>query len=301
MTDRVLLGVMLMLGFTAVAPLLDVFAKLAAAEIPVGEVTTARFLGQAVFMAPVCVAMRLGLGLRAGLVPAVALRAGLLIVSTFCFVAAIRVMPLADALAIAFVLPFVLLFLGRFVNGEEIGPRRLSAAVAGFIGVVVVIQPSFAAFGPVAFFPLATAVSFAGYMVVTRRLSRHLHPVAMQYQTGLVALVFCVPVLALADGRGWPALDPVLPAGVFWLYLLGVGFFATLSHLLMTFALRFAPSATLAPLNYMEIISAVFWGYLVFGDFPNATAMAGIAIILAAGLYVVWRERVSAATAAPSA
>ncbi len=301
MQDRVVLGVMLMLGFTVAAPLLDVFAKLAAAEIPVGQITAVRFIGQAIFMAPVCLALGLGLGMALPHLATTFLRAALLVVSTYCFVAAVAVMPLADALAIAFVLPFFLLLMGKFVNGEEIGPRRLGAAIVGFVGVVMVIQPSFAAFGAVALFPLGTAVSFAAYMVVTRRLSRHVHAVAMQYQTGIAGAAICIPVLWLADGSGIGPIDPVMPQGVFWTYLVGVGFFASVSHMLMTFALRFAPAATLAPLNYMEIISSVFWGYLVFGDFPNGLALAGIGVILAAGLYVVWRERVNAATTAASA
>lgn len=301
MADRVILGVLLMLGFTATAPLLDVAAKLAAATIPIGQVTMVRFLGQAVLMAPVCLLMGLSLNLPRPRLPAVTLRALLLMVSTYCFVGAIRVMPLADALAIAFVLPFLLLLMGKFVNGEEIGPRRLGAAVVGFGGVLMVIQPSFAAFGAVALFPLGTAVTFAAYMVVTRRLSRHMHPVAMQFHTGWVAVAICLPVLALGEGFGWPTLDPVTPRGVFWAYLAGVGAFATLSHLLMAFALRFAPSATLAPLNYLEIVSSVFWGFIVFGDFPNGLALGGILVIVSAGLYVVWRERVNAVTAAASA
>lgn len=301
MTDRVFLGVLMMVGFTVTAPLLDVAAKLASASIPVGQVTTARFAGQALFMAPLCMGLGLGVGLPARLLAHVALRGVFLIVSTFCFFAAIRVMPLADALAIAFVLPFFLLFMGKFVNGEDIGARRLGAALVGFAGVVMVIQPSFAAFGPVALFPLGTAVSFAAYMVVTRRLSRHLHPVAMQFQTGVVATCLCIPVLLLADGRGWTALDPVMPQGIAWLWLVMVGLFASVSHLLITYALRFAPAATLAPLNYLEIVSSVFWGYLVFSDFPNRLALAGICVIMAAGLYVVWRERVTASSTTESA
>lgn len=301
MNDRVVLGVMFMLGFTIAAPLLDVFAKLATETIPIGQVTAARFIGQGLLMLPVCLAMRLGIALPRKLWGIVFLRAVLLLVSTYCFVGAISVMPLADALAIAFVLPFMLLLMGKFFNGEEVGPRRLTAAVVGFVGVVMVIQPSFAAFGAYALFPLGTAVSFAGYMVVTRRLSRNLHAVAMQYQTGLWGSLICVPVLWAFDGTGVWTLDPVMPDARFWGYLVGVGAFATLSHLLITLALSFAPSATLAPLNYMEIASSVFWGYVVFGDFPNGLALAGIGVILAAGLYVVWRERVNAAEAAASA
>jgi drug/metabolite transporter (DMT)-like permease len=110
----------------------------------------------------------------------------------------------------------------------------------------------------------------------------------------------------LFDGTGIASLDPVMPQGIAWLWLFGVGFWAAVSHMCMTYALKFAPSATLAPLHYLEIVAAVGLGYLVFGDFPNALTWAGIAVIVSSGLYIIYRERLvarerraAAATAAP--
>ena len=96
-----------------------------------------------------------------------------------------------------------------------------------------------------------------------------------------------------ANGSGLTELDPVLPQGLNWLWLFGVGFWAAASHMCMTMALKCAPAATLAPLHYLEIVTAVTLGYLVFGDFPNALTWAGIAIIVASGLYIIHRERVT--------
>ena len=292
--DNILLGVALMIGFCVTAPLLDVAAKLASTHIPVGQITTARFLVQAVIMAPICLVLGHSLRLARPLWRLVALRAALLIISTYFFVGAIRFMPLADALAIAFVEPFIILLLAKWYFGDEVGPRRLGAAAVGFAGVLLVIQPSFAAFGPVALMPLGTAISFAAYMLVTRQLSRQMHPVSMQYHTATVASLMCLPVMVLANGTGWATLDPVMPFGLHWLWLLGVGAFASLSHMLMTYALRYAPSATLAPLHYLEIVSATTLGLLIFGDFPNRLALTGIVVIIASGLYVIHRERVVA-------
>jgi drug/metabolite transporter (DMT)-like permease len=98
----------------------------------------------------------------------------------------------------------------------------------------------------------------------------------------------------LAQGSGSQLLDPVWPMGVAWLWLLGVGFFATLSHMMMTYALSLAPSATLAPLQYLELPVATLFGYLIFRDFPNTLSLIGIAIIIGAGLYMIHRERVTA-------
>lgn len=292
--DRILTGMALMLGFCLTAPVIDVASKLATTNIPVGQITTARFVVQAALMLPIVLALNHGLKIPLGTLFKLILRALFLILSTYSFVAAIQYMPIADALAIAFVEPFILLILGHLLFGDHVGPHRIGASIVGFCGSLLVIQPSLAIFGLVALWPLGTALFFAAYMLVTRSLSGQLHPVPMQYHTATVAMVLCLPVMVLADGSGIDSLDPVMPQGLDWLWLFGVGAASAFAHMLMTYALRFAPSATLAPLHYLEIISASTIAYFVFGDFPNALTWAGIGIIAASGLYIIHREQIIA-------
>lgn len=292
-SDRVLTGVALMLGFCLSAPLLDVAAKLASSSVPVGQITAARFVLQCALMAPFIWVMGVSVSIPKGQILTLCARALALLFATFCFIAAISVMPLADALAIVFVAPFIVLLVGKFYLGEEVGPRRVGAALVGFLGVLFVIQPSFAAFGLVAIIPLGTAVAFAFYILLTRGLSQQMHPITMQFHTGLIASLLCIPVLLVADGSGSQLFDPVWPSQTAMIWLLGVGFFATVSHLMMTYALSFAPSATLAPLQYFELPVATLLGYLVFNDFPNALSLTGIGIIICAGLYMIHRERIA--------
>ncbi len=289
--DRILTGVALMIAFCVFAPLIDVASKLAAQEVPVGLVTLGRFVVQAALMLPVVMIMGLSFRLTPRAFRLTVLRAVLSIASTYCFVAAVRVMPIADALAIAFVEPFIILLIGKLVLAEQVGPRRLAASAVGFFGALLVIQPSFAEFGAVAFFPLGTAVSFALYMLVTRHLSRQMHPVTMQLHTAVVAALICLPFLGLGHSLGEPSLSFMQPEGILWLWLFCVGLAATVSHMAMTYALKFAPSATLAPLHYLEIVTATIFGYLIFGDFPDAMTWAGVAVIVGSGLYVIHRER----------
>ncbi|NCO86364.1 MAG: DMT family transporter [Rhodobacterales bacterium] len=283
-----------MLGFCITAPLIDVASKLAAATLPVGQITTARFVVQAVLMAPVCLWLGHGLRIGPGLAWALMARAACLIASTYCFVAAVAVMPIADALAIAFVEPFILLILGHYLFGDAVGPRRIAASVVGFGGALLVIQPSLVTFGLVALYPLGTALSFALYMLVTRSLSRRMHPVPMQYHTATVATLLCLPVMAAGAALELPTLGLRWPEGMAWLWLAGVGAASAGAHMLMTWALRFAPSATLAPLHYLEIVSAAALGYLVFDDFPDVLTWTGIGVIVASGLYIIHRERITA-------
>ena len=294
-SDRIPLGIILMLMFCALAPLLDVSAKLAAESgVPVGQITTARFIVQGALMLPVVLIMRLTWRVSPRMAGMVTLRAIFLILSTYSFVSGIAVMPVADALAIAFVEPFILLILGAYIFGDEVGPRRIGACIVGFCGALLVIQPSIAVFGWVALWPLGTAFFFAFYMLSTRAIASHMHPVTMQLHTSLAGAAICIPLLWAFNRSGIPSLDAITPTNIQWLWLFGVGFWAALSHICMTYALKFAPSATLAPLHYSEIVVAVALGYAIFGDFPNPMTWAGIAVIVASGLYLIHRERVNA-------
>ena len=295
--DRILPGILLMLGFCTIAPLIDVAAKLAAQEVSVGTVTLGRYVVQAGLMVPVVALLGHPWGMSRRALMLTLARAAVSILSTYSFVAAVQVMPIADALAIAFVEPFVILFIGRFFMGEEVGPRRLGASVVGFVGALFVIQPSFVTFGTVALYPLGTAVGFALYILLTRALSRHMNPVPMQFHTAWVAVLMMAPLLAFGETFDLGQLSLTPPEGIFWLWCFFVGLAATVSHMSMSYALKYAPSSTLAPLHYFEMLTATFFGYLVFGDFPNALTWVGIAIITASGLYLIHRERVVAGKA----
>ncbi|WP_099826525.1 DMT family transporter [Oceaniglobus indicus] len=289
--DRPLLGIALMTGFTLTAPLMDAFAKLSSAEIPVGQIVATRFAIQAMILLPIAWALSdlsrpslrdMGLHL---------LRAALILTATMAFFGALQFMPIADAIAIFFVEPFILTLLGALFLGEQIGWRRLAACAVGFAGALLIIRPSFSVFGPVALLPLLTALCFALYMVTTRQIARRLSAVALQSWTALAACILVAPLLALGTLGGADFLTPVMPQGRFWLFLLAVGLIASASHLMISAALGFAPAATLAPLQYLEIVTATLFGYLIFNDLPDSQTFAGIALIAASGFYVFLRER----------
>lgn len=293
--DPTLRGIAFMIAFCVLAPMLDTASKLATQTIPVGQITAARFVVQGALMVPIALAMGLSWQMTPRLTGLIIVRAVFLILSTYAFVAAVTVMPIADALAIVFVEPFILLILGHLIFADEIGPRRIIASVVGFLGALLVIQPSLSAFGWVALYPLATAFLFSGYMLITRAISSQMDSVIQQLHTSIAGSVICLPILLWADGTNTYSLDPVMPQGWAWVWLFGVGFWAAVSHMCMTLALKNAPASTLAPIHYLEIVTAVVLGYAVFGDFPNWMTWAGIAVIVSSGLYIILRERHSAA------
>jgi drug/metabolite transporter (DMT)-like permease len=283
-------GLGLMVAFCLFAPLLDACSKLATAHIPVGQITAARFVFQGLCMLPVMAVMRLDW--RAGRRDLIllTLRAVCLILSTYCFVAAVQFMPIADSIAIVFVMPFILMFLGRVIFGNPIGANRVAASVVGFAGALLVIQPSLVHYGLVALFPLGCALSFSFYEMATQAMSNRVHPVTMQLHTSLAGCLICLPLMWAFNGSGIATLDPVQPDALNLLWLFGVGFWAAVSHLCMTVAMKYAPAATLAPLHYLELPMAVFLGYAIFGDFPNALTWVGIGLIAGAGLYIIRHE-----------
>ena len=289
--DRPLLGVFLMIGFALIAPGMDALAKLAGKTIPVGEILAFRFGIQALLLMPLAFLMgHLARQTKMSMVLHF-VRAALILVATGAFFSALRFMPIADAIAIFFVEPFILTLFGAAFLGEKIGWRRLLACAIGFAGAMLVIRPSFAEFGAVAMLPLLTAVSFALYMILTRRTAQALHPVALQGWTALAASTLIIPILWTFQGSGVQPLDPVVPQGHYWWILIAVGITASVTHLMVSAALRFAPAATIAPLQYLEIISATLLGYLIFADLPDRQTLLGIAIIMASGLFVILRER----------
>lgn len=287
--DRPFLGILLMLGFCVLAPLGDSVAKLLGGVVALGVLVFARFAIQAVMLVPLVWAGGQSLRLPHGLLGLTLLRTVLHICGIGLMFSALRYLPLADALAIAFVMPFIMLILGHFFMGEEVGRHRLAACAIGFIGTLLVIQPNFVDVGAPALLPLGVAVVFALFMMVTRKVARELDPIRLQAISGMQAVLIMVPVLALLPvARG--DFDFGLDA-YGWGLLVALGAIGTLAHLFMTWSLRFAPASTLAPMQYLEIPVGTVIGWLIFRDLPNGLAALGICITIAAGLYVIIRER----------
>ncbi|MEC8197186.1 MAG: DMT family transporter [Pseudomonadota bacterium] len=289
--DRPLLGITLMLGFCLAAPLGDALAKLLYGALPLGMLILARFLFQAVILAPMVAATHRPWRVRGRVLRLVVWRTVLHILGIGMMFTALGYLPLADAVAIAFVMPFIMLLLGKYVLNEQVGPRRLIACVVGFIGTLLVIQPSFAAVGWPAMLPLGVAVVFALFMLATRQIAKETDPISLQAVSGTIASVALLPLMAIGHMLEWPGLQFAMPtAEEAWL-VVAIGSVGTLAHLMMTWSLRYAPSTTLAPMQYLEIPFATAIGWLIFTDLPNGLAAIGILITLAAGLYIILREQ----------
>ncbi|MEO1274879.1 MAG: DMT family transporter, partial [Pseudomonadota bacterium] len=204
------------------------------------------------------------------------------------FIASVQVMPLADALAIFFVAPLLLTALSWAVLGERVGWRRLSACLLGFLGALIVVRPSFAALGPAALMPLATAATFVVYLLLTRRVAQVEGALAMQAWAGVFgAALMGLGLLLLPI----PAFDPGWPPIEVWPLYIGGAAAAIVGHLFLVAAFARAPASLLAPLQYLELVTASVAGLLLFGDFPDLFSWLGILLIVGSGLFVLGRER----------
>jgi drug/metabolite transporter (DMT)-like permease len=290
-SSEVTMGLALMLLSVLFSPLIDIFAKLAIATVPSAEITAARFAVQAICMLPVVIWRKNLADLSWKQTFYHAIRGIIMTISMISFVATLKYMSVADAIAIFFVEPIILTILSSIFLGEAIGWRRYTACGVGFFGAILIIQPSFQEVGFVALLPVVSAVCIAISAMMNRALAQREDPWVMQFQMGLWGLLFCAIILYVGEGSGSGVFDPVMPSTIAFGYLAGVGVMAAIAGILGVYAYRAAPASTLAPLQYFEIVSATIFAWLVFGDFPDAIKWLGILIIIASGLYIIWRER----------
>lgn len=202
------------------------------------------------------------------------------------FFTGLSLMGLAEATVFLFTAPIFITALSALVLGENVGPRRWTAVLAGFAGVVIAVRPGGAAFDPAALFPLATAVFYALLMLSARWVDpRESVWTMMLYLVGGGALCG-----GLASAFVWV---PVRAAdlGLF----AGIALFGTLGMTMMTQAFRLAPAAVVAPLDYTALIWATLLGWAIWREVPDGFTYLGAVVIAASGIYIVWREQRAAA------
>ncbi|MHA1523678.1 MAG: DMT family transporter [Alphaproteobacteria bacterium] len=282
-------GVLLMVVGVLLLPGIDAIAKGLAGSISAGQVAWARFFFQSLLLLPFVIAAR---GWRVKrLLWVHGVRGVMIAAATLMFFASLAELPLADAVAIFFVEPLVLTLLCAVFLGERVGWRRLLAVVVGFGGALIIIRPSFTAFGTTALLPLGAALAFAIYLVLTRFLIRENSAVTLQFYAGIFGCITLSGALWLGVEADFAVLTPVWPTQQEWMWLALLAVIATTGHLFIVVAVRRVGASIVAPFQYLEIISATLLGLVLFGDFPDPATWVGVAVIIGSGLYVYVRER----------
>jgi drug/metabolite transporter (DMT)-like permease len=269
-----------LLTFTA----LDTGAKYASATLPPLEIAWVRFGVHALVVAIVLRPWRDWSLYRTKRPLRQILRSVFLFLSTVFNFFALRELQLDETLTINFGSVFTVAVLAGPFLGEWVGPRRWAAIIVGFVGVIVVTQPGSAAFNPVILFSIGSMLSYAGYILLTRQLAATESPPSLLLYSGLIPAAMLTPIaLPIAE---WPSTAAVAIA------LAVAGIAGALGHWLLIHAHRVAPASVLAPFSYTQLVWMTGSGYFFFSDLPSRATLIGAAIIIASGLYLLYRERV---------
>lgn len=221
------------------------------------------------------------------------IRSLLLLGSTAFAFFALRYLQLDQSLSIMFSTPFIVAVLSGPTLGEVIGSRRWAAIGAGFLGVLVVTRPGFGGIHPAALLTFLAAWCYALFAIVTRILSRSDSDETTLFYSNLTGALVVAPILPFVWSTPAHPLHVVL--------MVAMGALASVGHYLLIVAHRLAPASVLSPFIYSQIVWMTALGFLIFGDVPNSWTLAGAAIVISSGLYLLYRERVRTGKVEPIA
>ena len=277
-------GIVLMCAAMLMFSVLDTSAKYVSRSMPALEVVYARYAISLLFSV---IILRPWANLADYVMrrPWIQILRGLfLLASTIFNFIALRYLQLAETAAIGFATPFLIVGLAGPVLGEWAGPRRWAAAIIGFIGVIIVVQPGPETFQPAALLSLVAACCYAGYNLTTRLLSHTESPAGMLIYPAALATALLTPPL--------PLVGTLPPDWLIAALMALTGAAGGLGHWFLIVAHRKAPASLLAPFQYTQILWMPTLGYLIFSDVPSWNTLFGAGIIVASGLYILYRERV---------
>jgi drug/metabolite transporter (DMT)-like permease len=278
-----LTGIALMCAAVTCFGLLDATAKYLNLHMSALQVAWARFTGG--FLLPFIVLnpwIRPGVAVTSRPVLQI-VRSTLLLGSTLCNFVALRFLQLDEALALTFSTPFFVAALSGPILGEWVRWRRWTAIGVGFIGVLVVTRPGSGSFHPAALLSLACALCYALYAIMTRMLARTDSNETTLFYSNMAGAAALLPVLPFV----WSPPSSILLIAL----MVATGAIASVGHYFLISAHRLAPAAVLAPFIYTELVLVIALGFLIFGDLPTRWTIAGGAIVVASGLYILHRER----------
>ena len=219
-------------------------------------------------------------------------RSGLLFVSTICNFIALQYLQLVETLSIMFSTPLMVAVIAGPILGERIGPRRLVAVAVGFVGVLVIARPGLGTMHPAALLSLTGAVAYAFYGITTRMLASTDSSATTTLYSTVAGIALMTPVL--------PWIWSTPPSPLTWVLLVMTGVFAAVGHWLLVLAYARAPAVTLSPFIYSQIVWMLVLGYILFGDLPDPWTLVGSGIVIASGLYLLYRERIRSQEPDPS-
>ncbi len=279
---------LLAVGLVSLAMLLfsmtDGAAKYLTTDFAPEQILFVRYAAVLVFLLPLAAWQRGSRVLRTRRPGMQILRGLLVAVSSLIYISALQSVPLELCAAVGFVAPLYVTALSIPFLGERVGRHRWAAVGVGFLSVLVILRPGGAGFQLAMLLPLASSLCWAMGLILTRQMRHSEAPLTVLAWSSLVGLVATAPLAVAA----WHAPD----AGQ-WAQLISLGLFNAIAQYLVIRAFMLASASLLAPFSYSTLIWTLLISALVFDSFPDAITLLGTAMLVASGLYVWHRERLS--------
>ncbi len=212
-------------------------------------------------------------------------RSFLLFFSTLLNFLAMQHLQLTQTVSIMFMSPLIVALLSGPILGEWIGLRRTVAIAIGFSGILLVTRPGYGGIHPAALFSVAGTCCYSLYAILTRILASHDSSSTTMVYSGLGGLAVLTPFM--------PFFWQSPPTAFGWAMTVLIGAFGAVGHWLLILAHKRAPAPVLSPFIYTQMIWMIMLGWLVFGDLPDGWTLAGASIVIASGLYLLHRERIT--------
>ncbi len=294
-------GILFLVAGISVFAVQDLILKLLSGTYPLHQAMVLRSLTAAPFLLGL-VAMNGGMAtlVTPGLWRMIG-RGFMMFVAYTSYYLALAALPLATTVALYFSAPLFITLLSVLVLHEKVGPLRWLAVSAGFAGVIIMVRPGSDLFDWAAPLAALSGMAYGLSMVTARRLGTHETAAALAFW-GNAVFLFCALILSAIFGtgdlagaghksiafmtRGW-----LMPSGFDTLLMMACGVIAAAGLTLLTQAYRIAQSNVVAPFEYIALIWGVLYGWMFWSDWPDGTGWIGIAIIVSAGLLVIWLER----------
>ena len=262
-------------------PIMDGIAKYLSSDLPVLQITWARYFFTVFFTLPIMFFLFKKYLVWTTNPKLQFLRGLILLIANICFFYSISIISLAKALTLAFIAPLIVTAFSPFFLGEKVGYRRWLAVIIGFVGTLVVIRPGFVEINLASIAALITGIMYGFYLIITRKLSSSDNPLLTLLLTGVVGAIIISLIMPIV----W-----VQPSLTQWSLMAAVGIFACIGHFFLILSLKYADASKLAPFSYFEIITNILIGYYFFGDFPNKWLWLGLFFIVSSGIYISVRE-----------
>ena len=273
----------LIVGAVLCFTLLDATVKYLAARYPIPLLVWARYGVQLVV---ILVWLLPQMGMRLFRTPRMRMqlvRGAILPLSSLCFFSALKFLPLAEATAINYGTPILVVILAVAFLGERMTRPRIALVLAGIAGMFLIVRPGSVVFQGAALLALGSAVFYGTFQILTRMLAGEDSRVLLFYPALIGTLLMTVLLPWLGIGYEMPWSDVVF---------IGVaGLLGTVGHFLFILAFQRAPASALTPFTYMQLVWATLIGWIAFGNFPDAWTLAGMAVIGGSGLLITLHER----------